>query len=243
MSARALAMRTRSISPLRCRASTMPASSASSAACSTIHSRGSRWSMVSLRCRMGRAAGSSRLRALLRRRDQTWRRLRSSPRKRACAGTNGQNFSAVLFSLSRPCLLGQIAPQPLAHVVGLFRRPGAKAFAALHAELAGLDLLAQERMRARTPIQVGDEHVADVEGEIEPDEIGLFHRAKPRHASAEAALHHRVDRLGVADAGGNERDRLTLQGVLQAVADEARNVAAHMDRLAAGSGKEIDGAA
>src|SRR5262245_28100547 len=160
----------------------------------------------------------------------------------ACAGTNGESFSAVLFSLSRPRLLGQIAPQPLAYLVGLFRRPGAKAFAALHAELAGLDLLLQERMRVRTAIQVGDEHVADVEGEIEPDEIGLFHRAEYRHASAEAALYHRVDRLGVADAGGDERDRLTLQRMLQAVADEARNVAAHMDRLAACSGKEIDGA-
>src|SRR5438093_5351114 len=78
-----------------------------------------------------------------------------------------------LFLVAPPCprLLGEIAPQPLAHLVGLFRRPGSKALAGLHAELAGIDLLAQERMRPRCAVEVGGEHVADVEREVEPDEV------------------------------------------------------------------------
>src|SRR6266568_5012371 len=104
-------------------------------------------------------------------------------------------------TLSAPCprLLGQIAPQSLADLVGLLRRPGAKAFAALHAKLAGLDLLLQERVRASAAVKIGDQHVADVEREIEPDEIRLLHRAEHRHAGAEAALHHGINGFGVAD--------------------------------------------
>ena len=85
-------------------------------------------------------------------------------------------------------------------------------------------------MRARRAIEVGNKHFRDIEGEVQPDQIGLLHRSKHRRARAETFLDHGVDGLGIADAGGDQRDRLALHGVLQAIADEARNVAAHVDR-------------
>src|SRR5215510_1736214 len=82
-----------------------------------------------------------------------WRILRSRSANRAagvywvpaCARTTATNSGgSLLLAAPRSRLLSQIAPQPLAHLVGPFRRPGAKAFAGFHAELAGLDLLLQE---------------------------------------------------------------------------------------------------
>src|SRR5262245_19682563 len=102
------------------------------------------------------------------------------------------NAATSLFLAPRSRLVGQVAPQLLAHFVGLLRRPGAEAFAGLHDELAGLDLLLQERMRAGAAVEIGDQHVADVEREVEADEVGLLHRAEHRHAGPEAALYHRV---------------------------------------------------
>jgi len=79
-------------------------------------------------------------------------------------------------------------------------------------------------------IEVVNQHFRDIEGEVQPDQIGLLHRPKHRRSRAKAFLDDGVDGLGIADAGGNQRDRLALHGVLQAVADEARNIAAHVDR-------------
>src|SRR5262245_38961993 len=65
-----------------------------------------------------------------------------------CCTTAGSFEGSTLPVAACPRLLGQIAPQSLAHLVGLLRRPGAKALAGFHTELAGPDLLLQERMRA-----------------------------------------------------------------------------------------------
>ena len=162
---------------------------------------------------------------------------------RILLAANGLTDSLALrHALSPPRLhlIGEEAPQAVAHVVRLRGRPFAKAFAALHAELAGGDLRAQERMRPGGAVEIGHQHLADVEREVEADEIGLLHRPEHRHARAEPRLHHRVEGLGIADARRDERDRLALQGVLQPVADEARNVAAHMHRRLAGGGQELD---
>src|SRR5215510_15836039 len=117
--------------------------------------------------------------------------MRHSNQSRARPDSNGTGRALARLPLRvarRFRLFGQVVPQTLAHLVRLFRRPGSKAFAALHAELSSLDLLAQERMRPRGAVEIGGEHVADVEREIEPDEIGLLHRPQHRHAGAEAAL-------------------------------------------------------
>ncbi len=101
--------------------------------------------------------------------------------------------------------------------------------------LPALTFSLQERMRAGAAVEVGDQHVADVEREVEPDEIGLLQRAEHRHAGAEAALHHGVDGLGIADTRRQASAIASrFKRVLQPVADEARNVAAHVDGLAAG---------
>src|SRR5262245_1568522 len=73
-------------------------------------------------------------------------------------------------------LLGQQPPQPVAYLVRLLRRPAAKTLAGFHAELAGFHLLAQERTWTRAAIEIGHQYLTDVEGEIEPDQIGLLHR-------------------------------------------------------------------
>src|SRR5205807_2002844 len=101
---------------------------------------------------------------------------------------------AVHHALSPPRLplIVEEAPQALAHLVGLRRRPFAKAFAALHAELAGLNLGAQERVRLRGAVEMRDQNLADVEREVEADEIRLLHRSEHRHARSEARLHHRI---------------------------------------------------
>src|SRR5438270_153464 len=97
-------------------------------------------------------------------------RLRGDDSNRCCAA-DGSLKASTRGVPACARLLGQIAPQPLAHLVGLLRRPGAKAFAALHAQLASLDLLLQERVRASAAVKIGGQHVADIEREIEPDEI------------------------------------------------------------------------
>ena len=94
-------------------------------------------------------------------------------------------------------------------------------------------------MRARRAIKVGNQHFGDIEGEVQPDQIGLLHRPKHRRARAETFLDHGVDGLGIADAGGDQRDRLALHGMLQAIADEARNVAAHVDRDFSGTAQQV----
>src|SRR5580692_3961809 len=144
---------------------------------------------------------------------------------------------------SRLGLFGEKPRQPAAHRVGLFGRPLTQALAGLHAEFAGSDLLAQKRMRPGRCIEIFVKHLGNIEREIDADQIGLLHRPEHCGTRTEAFAHHGVDGLGVADPGGDQRDRLAFHGVLQAIADEARHVAAHMDRNFAGVAQEIHGLA
>ena len=64
----------------------------------------------------------------------------------------------------------------------------------------------------------------------EPDQPRT-HDVVVREPAAERRLDHGVDRLGVADSVLDQRDRLAPQGVLQPVADEARNVLLHMHHI------------
>jgi hypothetical protein len=73
----------------------------------------------------------------------------------------------------------------------------------------------------------------DIEGEVESHEVGVLDRPEHGEPRAESGLDDRVDGLGVADPGIDEVERLAPEGVLQPVADEARNVALDVDgRLA-----------
>ena len=115
-------------------------------------------------------------------------------------------------------------PQPLAHRIGGLRRPFAEALAGAHAELAGGDHVLDELRRLGGAVEVGHQHVLDVESEVDADEVGLLHRSEHRHSRAETALDHLVDGVGVADARRDQCDGLALERMLQPVADEARNV-------------------
>ena len=75
-------------------------------------------------------------------------------------------------------------------------------------------------MRSRSGIKVS--WIASVSSQ--PAEVGLLERADRREPGAEAVADDFVERLGVAGAGGDERDRLALQRVLEPVADEAGDV-------------------
>ena len=55
------------------------------------------------------------------------------------------------------------------------------------------------------------------------------------------SLDHDVDGLGVADTGGNKRNGLSFERVLQAVADKTRHVAAHMHRCLPGIAQQLHG--
>ena len=63
------------------------------------------------------------------------------------------------------------------------------------------------------------------------------------HARPKTLAHHGVDRLGIANACGNQRDRLSLHRVLKTVADETRNVPPYMDRRFAGLAQQLHSAA
>src|ERR1700722_15416698 len=127
-------------------------------------------------------------------------------------------------------LIDQKLRQPRAHRVRFARTPFAQALAALHAELTGLELLAQEGRRVRGPVKMLVKHLGDIEREVEADEVRLLHRSEHRSARAKALLNDGIDRLGIADASRDQRESLTLHGMLQTIADKARNVAADVNR-------------
>src|SRR6516164_4267339 len=106
---------------------------------------------------------------------------------------------------SRLGLFGEKARQPAAHRVGFFRGPFAKTLAGFHAELAGLDLVAQERVRPRGAVKVVIEHLRDVELKVEADQVRLLHGPEHRGARAEPFAHDRVDRLGIADVSSHAK--------------------------------------
>ena len=64
--------------------------------------------------------------------------------------------------LSRLGLFGEKARQPAAHRVGLFRGPFAITLAGIHAKLAGLDLVAQERVRPCRAVEIAIKHFGDM---------------------------------------------------------------------------------
>src|SRR6185437_14802211 len=114
-----------------------------------------------------------------------------------------------------------------------------ESLAGFHSELSVPDLLPQKRMRTRSPIQIRVEYFGNVEREIEADEIRLLHRAEHGHAGTRSFPDHDVDGLGVADTGGNKRNGLSFERVLQAVADKTRHVAAHMHRCLPGIAQQL----
>src|SRR5262249_39799175 len=86
--------------------------------------------------------------------------------------------------ISSPCLglFGEKARQPFAHRVSFCRGPFPKALAGFHTELAGLDLVAQERVRPCGAVKIAIKHLRDVEGEVQADPVGLLHG--PKHGGA-----------------------------------------------------------
>jgi len=127
----------------------------------------------------------------------------------------------------------QKAAEPLANLVRPLRRPSAEALAGLHAEFSLFDLVPQVRVGTGSAIEVDDQHLVNGERQVEANEIGLFERAEHGEPRTEAVLDHRIDCLRIGDAGRQQRNRLTLERMLQPVANETRNVLADMHRAAA----------
>ena len=94
-------------------------------------------------------------------------------------------------------------------------------------------------MRSRSAYK----HFGNIEREIEADKIRLLHRTEHGHARARSFLHHDIDGFSVADAGGDERNGLALERVLQPIADKTRHVAAHMHRRLPGIAQKLHGRA
>jgi len=145
----------------------------------------------------------------------------------------------MLFAHLR--LFGEKARQSRANLLGLFGRPFAQSLACLHAELASLDPIAQQRVRTRGPVEIGIKHFRDVEREIEANEIGLLHGAEHGGARSETFAHNDIDRLGIANTCGNERDSLALHRVLKPVPDEPGNIPLHMDRCFPDLAQQVHG--
>ena len=75
-------------------------------------------------------------------------------------------------------------------------------------------------MSARGPVEIRHQDAVDVEGKSKSDQIRLLERTEFGEAGAEAVLDDLVDRLDSAVATGDEGDRLSLERVLEAIADE-----------------------
>ena len=86
----------------------------------------------------------------------------------------------------------------------------------------------------------GIDHLVDLEGEGQAAEVGLLERADGAQPRAEPLLDDGVEGLSVAHAAGDERDGLALERVLEAVADEAGDVGAHMHGRQAAPGQQRD---
>src|SRR5581483_3873759 len=83
------------------------------------------------------------------------------------------------------------------------------------------------------------QHLGDIEREVEPDEDRLLHRAEHGGARAKSFLNDGIDGCGIAYASRDQREGFALHRVLQPLADEARNVAAHMHRRFAGVAQQV----
>jgi hypothetical protein len=116
-----------------------------------------------------------------------------------------------------------------------------KALAALEAELTLGDQPFQIGRRTGPVIDIGQNGLVDGERQVGADQIGIFQGPQHRQPPAERRLDDLVDRLGVADAALDQRDRLAPQRMLQAVADEAGHVLLHMRRHFAGVGVQLHG--
>src|SRR6185436_4176161 len=68
-------------------------------------------------------------------------------------------------------LLGKKISQALAHRVGGLWGPFAKALAGAHAELSGCDLVLDELRRLGRAVEVGQQHVLDVQRQIDAHEV------------------------------------------------------------------------
>src|SRR4051812_26987532 len=99
--------------------------------------------------------------------------------------------------------------------------PATEPLAGLEAKLPACRQRFEIRRRTRPPIDIGQHRLVDREGQIGTDEIGVLERAQYGEPPAEARLDHGVDGFGVADAVLDQRNCLSPQGMLQAVADEA----------------------
>src|SRR6202044_2555543 len=72
-----------------------------------------------------------------------------------------RGLSRILFPC--PGLLDEETRQPLTHRIGLAWPPFAQTLAGLHAEFSRRDFFAEEGMRARGAIEVGNQHFGDIE--------------------------------------------------------------------------------
>lgn len=90
----------------------------------------------------------------------------------------------------------------------------------------------QERGRRRRRIERRKDSFVNGQGQIKTDEIRVFDRPHVRQTNAECSADHEVDGLGIADAVGDERDRLPPERRTQAASDEQRVASQSCSELA-----------
>ena len=105
--------------------------------------------------------------------------------------------------------------------------PRQEAAAGLGAEITAPDQRAQQRARLAVGAERGQHGVVDGEGQVQPDVVRVLDRAHPGQPEPDGVPGHQVDRVRVADAVGDQGDRLAPQGVLQPVTDESGYVPPH----------------
>src|SRR6185503_8965797 len=116
-----------------------------------------------------------------------------------------------------------------AHGGAFLGGPGAEAFAGFHAKLAALDAFGKQTgWRARV-IQLGSNNIVDIACQFEADEIGILHGPQHRKSGSETVLYDGVDGFGIADAVFDKAEGFAPERVLQAVTNEAGDVAMYFD--------------
>src|SRR5690242_1484521 len=153
---------------------------------------------------------------------RSWRRCSASVR-------TGISWLADIFASLRE-QVQQMTGEAAAHRGAFFGSPGAESFASFHTELALFDPLGKQAgWRARVT-QLGNDDVVDVARQLKPDEVGVFHGPQYRISRSKTVLYDDVDGFGIADAVFDEAEGFTPERVLQAVTDEAGDVAMHFNR-------------
>src|SRR5690606_35150450 len=156
-------------------------------------------------------------------------RRAGQPRTRCGAGAPPVrvkgNASAALAAVGPRHQLAQRGALVALDLLAAFGGPGVEALAALGADLAAGHFFRQQGRGRGAVFQVGVKIGGDGVVHVDAVHVALFQRARQRQADAEAPFDDFVDVFGAGDAFFEQRDGFARQGVLDAVGDEAGDVA------------------